>query len=104
MKPKYLEPDSRNRDRWMVSYLDVMTILLIFFISVALKGQKPAPALAAVPAPVVTAAPASPAVAALPQLELSPPSLTDLQNRLVAGGLDVHREDRGVVVSLPQAI
>lgn len=109
MKPKYLEPDSRSRDRWMVSYLDVLTILLIFFIAVALKAEKQAPA--AVPAPVVPAAPVLPAVppapllvAAPPREEPPPPPLADLQERLTAGGLDVHREARGVVVSLPQAV
>jgi chemotaxis protein MotB len=104
MKPKYLEPDSRSRDRWMVSYLDVMTILLIFFISVALKAEKQAPPPSAAPASEVTAAPTPLPVAASPRVEPPPPPLADLQNRLAAHGLDVHREERGVVVSLPQAI
>jgi len=112
MKPKYLEPDNRSRDRWMVSYLDVLTILLIFFISVALKAQKPAPTPAAVPAPVPRAAeaatptvsPAPPPVAASLHVEPAPPPLEDLQKHLATAGLDVHREERGVVVSLPQAI
>jgi chemotaxis protein MotB len=32
-----------HRDRWMVSYLDVLTILLIFFLTAAAKGRKAAP-------------------------------------------------------------
>jgi chemotaxis protein MotB len=31
-----------HRDRWMVSYLDVLTILLIFFLTAAAKGRKDA--------------------------------------------------------------
>lgn len=109
MKPRYLEPDNRGRDRWMVSYVDVLTILLIFFISAAIKTGKPAPpppvvhaaAPAAPPAPppVVHAA-APPAPAPVP----APPPLSDLEKRLAESGLDVHREPHGVVVSLPQTI
>jgi chemotaxis protein MotB len=115
MKPRYLEPDGKSRDRWMVSYVDVLTILLIFFICAAMKAQKP-------PAVVVSKAPhATPAVSvaetqpvapvlppapppALPLPPAPPPPLGDLQRRLAEDGLDVHRESRGVVVSLPQAI
>lgn len=92
MKPKYLEPDSRSRDRWMISYVDVLTILLIFFISVAIRAQQPS--APPVPKPQI----------ATPDPVLAPPPLSDLQRRLAAGGLDVHREPRGVVISLPQTI
>ena len=37
MKPKYLQAETAGRDRWMISYLDVLTILLIFFVAVAAK-------------------------------------------------------------------
>jgi chemotaxis protein MotB len=88
MKPKYLEPDSRSQDRWMISYLDVLTILLIFFISAAIRTQEAAGAPAAAPRPARPAA----------------TSLADLQKRLADGGLDVHREQRGVVISIPQMV
>jgi chemotaxis protein MotB len=104
MRPKYLEPDHRSRDRWMVSYLDVMTILLIFFISVAVKAQKQA----APPVPASHPAAPAPAPASLVPVQTpatpGTPPVTDLERRLAARGLDVHREQRGVVVSLPQAI
>lgn len=84
----------------MVSYVDVLTILLIFFICAAIKVAKlPAPVASAAPA-VVPAAPAPPA----PAMTLSQPVLDDLQHRLEGDGIDVRREARGVVVSLPQAI
>lgn len=99
MKPRYLEPESRNRDRWMVSYVDVLTILLIFFISVALKAQKPATA-------PVSKAPVAAAARAAAETVSGPPAppLSELQKRLAERGLDVSREQRGVVVSLPQSV
>lgn len=79
----------------MVSYVDVLTILLIFFICAALKVPKVAARSASVrpvPQHVVPA-------------HLAPvPPLTDLQRRLELEGIDVHREARGVVVTLPQAV
>ena len=92
MKPKYLEADSRGQDRWMISYLDVLTILLIFFISAAIRTQEAtgAPVAAPVAAPQPARAVASP--------------LADLQKRLADSGLDVHREQRGVVISIPQMV
>ena len=111
MKPKYLEPDTRNRDRWIVSYLDVLTILLIFFITAAMKTQSTAaplvpPARPAAPAPLPTPpAPATaPAAAPAPAPVAAPTPLSDLQRDLEERGLDVRREQRGVVISLPQAI
>ena len=44
MTPKYLQPAARQHDRWMVSYLDVLTIILIFFLVVAARTlAAPAP-------------------------------------------------------------
>ncbi|HLK51555.1 MAG TPA: OmpA family protein [Bryobacteraceae bacterium] len=100
MKPKYLEADSRGaRDRWMVSYADVLTILLIFFICAAMKAQRPPAAAAAHPAAPAVAVPQPPPAPPAPE-----PPISDLQKRLQDTGLEVHREPRGVVVSLPQAI
>ena len=86
----------------MVSYVDVLTILLIFFICAAIKvGKAPAPVVsAAAPAiPVPKAAP--PPTPAAPRPE---PVLAELQHSLEADGIEVRHEARGVVVSLPQAI
>jgi len=35
MKPAYYQNQHGGRDRWMVSYLDVLTILLILFVAMA---------------------------------------------------------------------
>jgi chemotaxis protein MotB len=94
LKPKYLEPETRGRDRWMVSYMDVLTILLVFFVAAAagLPAKTETPSL-----------PAPPAVAAPPPV-IPPPALDEVQKKLAERGLDVHRELYGVVISLPQAI
>lgn len=108
MKPKYLDAETRGRDRWMVSYMDVLTILLIFFISAAAglppKADPPPPQVVQAPPPAVVTppAPVTPPVAPPPTAVES--TLDDVQKKLIERGLDVHREPRGVVISLPQAI
>jgi chemotaxis protein MotB len=93
MKPKYLQPDSTHRDRWMVSYLDAMTILLIFFVAAAAKTM---------PAPVK---PVQPLPTPKPVLiDARPPAPGKIEVALQKTGLDVHRDPRGLVISLPQKI
>ncbi|HLK19859.1 MAG TPA: OmpA family protein [Bryobacteraceae bacterium] len=80
-----------NHDRWLISYTDVVTILLILFVAVAAQGLKarvaPAP-------PPPTAAPVVPKRAALLQAE----------RKLKPQGIDVKLESRGLVISLLQSI
>ncbi len=78
-----------NTDRWMVSYMDVLTILLIFFVAAAAQS--------AMPHPMVVAA--APQPAPTPHAELLQP-----QQKLTALGLDLKMEPRGLVISLPQTI
>jgi chemotaxis protein MotB len=90
MKPAYFQKDTSGRDRWMVSYLDVLTILLILFVAIAAQAlQTPAPKP---PEHVVNSAatPVSPMVV--------------IQKELEQSNLDVTRDPRGVVISLPQAL
>jgi chemotaxis protein MotB len=88
-----------HRDRWMVSYLDVVTILLVFFVAAAAKtlapGSKTQP-----PAPPV----ASVAPAAAPQPSHPQPPRDEIREKLEQAGIEVHREARGLVASLPQAV
>jgi chemotaxis protein MotB len=102
MRPKYLEAPPAQRDRWMISYVDVLTILLVFFIAVASKTlfarTDPAP-----PPPAATPAPVPPP----PPLHVDqPPSspLADAFDQLKALGIAARMEPRGLVISLPQAI
>ena len=98
MTPSYLRRDTAIRDRWMISYMDVLTILLIFFVAIAAQirlhpDQKPV--AAPPPAPVPNAAAAVPA---------SRQALLDLREKLEPYGLEMRLEPQGLVISLPQAI
>jgi chemotaxis protein MotB len=92
MNPAYFQKDTSGRDRWMVSYLDVLTILLILFVAIAAQAvQTPAKH----PEPVAQAA-------QVPQMPPSPMAV--IQKELEQSQLDVTRDSRGVVISLPQAL
>jgi chemotaxis protein MotB len=95
MRPKYLQSAPLQRDRWMVSYADVLTILLIFFVVAAAKSLEVPRSHAVVPAqPVIGHA------------EAEPPrtNLIRAQERLREHGLEPKLEPRGLVISLPQVI
>jgi chemotaxis protein MotB len=94
MKPTYFQSQNSGRDRWMVSYLDVLTILLILFVAMAAKSLqsstlRPAPVLPVAKAPVVQGPSAA---------------LAAIKQELEQSHLDVQFDPRGVVVSLPQAL
>jgi chemotaxis protein MotB len=99
MKPAYFQGHNSGRDRWMVSYLDVLTILLILFVAMAAHLQsapkKPVPVAA------VAAAAPSPPAALIPGRSAA---LASIKQDLEEDGLDVQEDSRGVVVSLPQAL
>jgi chemotaxis protein MotB len=101
MKPKYLEAPPTQRDRWMISYVDVLTILLVFFIAAAAKtlfartdAQLTPPAISAPAPPIVPTK--------LEQAARSP--LADAFDQLKKQGIAARMEPRGLVISLPQAI
>ena len=100
LKPKYLQAGTAQ-DRWMVSYMDVLTILLIFFVAMAaqsLERPKQKPAAANVAAIVPPKGPARPIVPEGRQ------KLLDAQKALEQHGLDLRMEPRGLVISIPQAV
>lgn len=92
-----------QRDRWMVSYLDVVTILLVFFVAAAAKSWAPPskPSMPAKASPPIATSPAPPPAprAAPPQ-----PAQDQLAAKLADPGIEVRREPRGLVASLPQAV
>jgi chemotaxis protein MotB len=94
LKPRYLQSEASHRDRWTVSYLDVVTILLIFFVAAAAKTLAPSAAQAA------QAAQKAPS----PQTAAKRAPLEEVEKNLEKSGLDVRREPRGLVISLPQRI
>jgi chemotaxis protein MotB len=93
MTPSYLRRDAGIRDRWMISYMDVLTILLIFFVAIAAQVRlHPVPQPAAAPT-------------ATPPLPADPRhTLIEIRKKLEQYGLDMRLEPRGLVISLPQAI
>jgi chemotaxis protein MotB len=91
MKPAPRRPSGPSTDRWMVSYMDVLTILLIFFAAAAAQSAMPHPA----PDKVVSKA---------PEPTPAPQPLLEPQRKLAVLGLDLKMEPRGLVISLPQTI
>jgi len=94
-KPRYLESEHGGRERWLISYTDIVTILLILFVAVAANEMK-AHVDAARPVPIPV------------PLEVEKPrpheSLVRAEQELKKHALDLRLEPRGLVISLPQAI
>lgn len=85
-RSRYLVSETGGRDRWMVSYTDVMTILLILFVAVAAKAVQP------------------PAKSGLKTMDASGDALREAKTVLESRGIRPSLEARGLVISLPQAI
>ena len=97
-KPNYLQAESGGvRDRWLISYTDMVTILLILFVSVAAQGLK---------ARIPEVSPTPPAKVAAPVRPKVDPraALVEAERKLKPQGLDVKLEPRGLVISLQQAV
>jgi chemotaxis protein MotB len=105
MKPNYLLAESAGqRDRWTVSYLDVLTILLIFFVAAAAKtlpttsAPDTTPKLPQ-PPPIQWPAPVS-----IPPEPKQSSVLETAQQMLENSGLEARLEQRGLVISISQAV
>jgi len=91
-KPKYLQSESGGRERWLISYTDIVTILLILFVAAAAQGMKAR----------VTPPPPPPPPAIKP--DPPKPALARIGERLKQRGVDLRLEAKGLVISLPQVI
>ena len=91
-KPKFLQSESHGRERWLISYTDIVTILLILFVAVAAQGMKAR----------VTPPPPPPPPTVKP--EQPKPALARIGERLKQRGVDLRLEAKGLVISLPQVI
>ena len=101
IKPKYFERDAA-KDRWLVSYVDIVTILLILFVALASKSaglNAPSVPAQTRPAPLASAEP-KPAEQKAPL----PAQLQAAERTLRGQGLDLRVEPRGVVIRLPQTL
>ena len=92
-KPAYLRAESASQNRWLISYTDIVTVLLILFVAMAAQSTRSP----AVPAAASAAAP-------LPPPRDSHSALLEAEKKLQQQGLDLRREPRGLVISLPQAV
>ncbi len=91
--PAFFRETTSQRDRWVFSYTDVVTILLILFIAVAAQlsqERRPKPT----PATVVEAP--------KPVAPLDP--LARARDALAGHGIDLRMEERGLVITLPQTV
>jgi chemotaxis protein MotB len=88
-KPAYLRVETVSHSRWLISYTDIVTVLLILFVAVAAQGLRDHAVQAPTPRP--------------PPTELHP-ALRQTEQRLQRQGLDLSREPRGLVISVPQAV
>src|SRR5580658_6276312 len=95
--PRWLRAEQGNKDRWLISYTDFVTILMILFVAIAAQGfhavQKPTPPPTPQHPAQHTAQPPGPSAA-----------LRDADQKLRGQGLDSRLEKRGLVITLPQAI
>lgn len=103
-KPRYLQAEQGgSKERWLVSYTDFVTILMILFVSIAAQGFR-APQLAHAAQTTQPLKPATkPAPAPTPKPQPSP-ALAQADLRLRQQGIDSHVEKRGLVITLPQEI
>jgi chemotaxis protein MotB len=83
----------------MVSYVDILTLILIFFVVAAAKSLVVPPAHAAVPVKPPTAPPATNAPPEPPRT-----NLIRAQSLLQNQGLETKLEAQGLVISLPQVV
>jgi chemotaxis protein MotB len=109
-KPSYLQSGDTTGGRWVVSYSDIVTILLVLFVGLGAQAfQKNLIPAQAAPAVRANAR----AAQIVPQAALPPPepapaklsaTLVRAQRALRDLSINPTVEDRGLVVSLPQSI
>src|SRR5271163_2854921 len=108
-KPNYLRSEQGGRERWLISYADVLTVLLILFVAMAAEspGKQPArliDAPARAPAPVRASVPVTAPVSLPAATAASREELIQAEHKLEQHGLDLRLDPRGLVITLPQAI
>jgi chemotaxis protein MotB len=108
MNPYYYHPDSAQRDRWVVSYLDVVTILLTFFVAAAARTlpakAKPAEPVVAPTLNIIAARPVAKDPVPKDPIAKDPIAKDPIEETLIRSGLSFRREQRGLVISVPQIV
>jgi len=110
-KPRYLQSGDATGGKWVVSYSDIVTILLVLFVGLAAQAfqKNLIPVPVAKPAPSIKGTPIQEAhFPALPSPEPAVPKLSaalvEAEKALRDRGINPTVENRGLVVSLPQSI
>ncbi len=106
-RPKYFAVDHSSKERWLISYTDFVTILMILFVAIAAQGFHGGQQLAQARTVQASTTAAKPAAAKPPAPKPQPEprqALKDADLKLRQQGLDSHLEKRGLVITLPQAI
>ncbi|MGH9665217.1 MAG: flagellar motor protein MotB, partial [Bryobacteraceae bacterium] len=100
IRPRHYQTPASGHDRWMISYMDIVTILLILFVALAAQSlQHPQKTAAAAPVAAPVKAMSQPLPPApVPQ---SRSVLFETQEKLREHGLESRLEPRGLVISLP---
>lgn len=96
-RPKYLQTEQTGRERWLISYTDIVTLLLILFVAAAAQSVHAR-------LPVLPIPPVLPADPVAPPPQNSRQTLVQAEERLEQHGLDLRLEKRGLIISLPQTI
>jgi chemotaxis protein MotB len=101
-KPRYLQAEQGNKERWLISYTDFVTILMILFVAIAAQGYHGGRDLAS----VRNVQPSQTTPKPVPPKPQPEPRqiLKDADQKLRQQGLDSRLEKRGLVITLPQAI
>jgi chemotaxis protein MotB len=97
-RPRYLSDQDRHRDRWLFSYTDIITILMVLFIAVAAHAAHEHKLPSAAVSPVNLGS------VAHPRSSNSSAALARVQDVLERHGIQQRTDARGLVISLPQVI
>ncbi len=110
-RPKYLAADHGSKERWLVSYTDFVTVLMILFVAIAAQGFRGGQQLPQARTVQASTTPPKPPAAKPPAAQAQPEpqpeprqALKDADLKLRQQGLDSRLEKRGLVITLPQAI
>ncbi len=96
-------PAAENKDRWLISYADFVTLLLALFVVLFASSQPDKHKVQQVAYSVKEALREGEGVASR-SLKLTPEYLEEsLAPEIESGRIEVHRETRGLVISLRQA-
>jgi chemotaxis protein MotB len=110
-RPKYLQSADSTGGKWVISYSDIVTILLVLFIALAAQGfqdgqtahaAKANPPIAEAVVPMIH--PSAGAPPPEPAVKKPNETLLDAERALRDRGIHPNLEDRGLVISLEQSV